>query len=52
MVMSLKDFVAEYPVDRALIEEHKQRMLDEVHKQRMLDEVQAYALDEAHTGER
>ena len=43
MSMSPKDFVAEHPMDRALVEEHKQRMLDKV---------QAYALDEAHTGER
>lgn len=30
MAMSLKDFLDEHPVDRARVEEHKERMLAEV----------------------
>ncbi|WP_245566839.1 helix-turn-helix transcriptional regulator [Jonesia quinghaiensis] len=33
--MSLKDFVSEHPVDRALVEEHKERMRGEVRAYRL-----------------
>ena len=35
MAMSLKDFVAEHPVDRERVEAHKQRMLAEVRAYRL-----------------
>lgn len=35
MAMSMKDFLAEYPVDRAKVDQHKERMLSEVRAHRL-----------------
>ncbi|MGP9614507.1 helix-turn-helix transcriptional regulator [Brachybacterium sp. AOP42-B2-9] len=35
MAMTLNDFLAEHPVDRARVEEHKQRLLAEVRAYRL-----------------
>ena len=38
MTMTLKDFVAEHPVDRERVEAHKERMLAEVRAYRLREE--------------
>jgi len=52
MAMSLKDFVAEHPVDRELVDAHKERMLAEVRAYRLRELREAAGLTQAQLAER
>ncbi|UOQ58762.1 helix-turn-helix transcriptional regulator [Leucobacter allii] len=50
--MSLKDFIAEHPVDRELVDAHKERMLAEVRAYRLRELREAAGLTQAQLAER
>ena len=52
MAVSLEDFLAEHPVDRAKVEEHKQRMLAEVRAYRLREVREAAGLTQAEVAAR
>ncbi|GAC81417.1 Helix-turn-helix [Gordonia malaquae] len=52
MAMSLKDFLDEHPVDRARVEEHKERMLAEVRAYRLRELREQAGLTQAQLAER
>ncbi len=52
MVMSVKDFVAEHPVDRGRAEAHKERMLAEVRAYRLRELREEAGLTQAQLAER
>lgn len=52
MAVSLEDFLAEHPVDRATVEEHKQRMLAEVRAYRLRELREAAGLTQAEVAAR
>ena len=52
MVMSLKEFVAEHPVDRELVNAHKERMLAEVRAYRLRELREQAGLIQAQLAER
>lgn len=52
MVTSLKDFVAEHPVDRELVDAHKERMLAEVRAYRLRELREGAGLTQAQLAER
>lgn len=52
MVTSLKDFLTEHPVDRELVEAHKERMLAEVRAYRLRELREEAGLTQAQLAER
>lgn len=52
MAMSLEDFVAEHPVDRARVDAHKERMLAEVRAYRLRELREQAGLTQAQLAER
>ena len=52
MVMSLKEFAAEHPVDRELVNAHKERMLAEVRAYRLRELREQAGLIQAQLAER
>jgi len=52
VAVSLEDFLAEHPVDRAKVEEHKQRMLAEVRAYRLRELREAAGLTQAEVAAR
>lgn len=52
MAMSLKDFVAEHPVDRQRVDAHKERMLAEVRAYRLRELREEAGLTQAQLAER
>ncbi len=52
MAVSMEDFLAEHPVDRATVEEHKQRMLAEVRAYRLRELREAAGLTQAEVAAR
>lgn len=52
MALSLKDFVAEHPVDRERVEAHKQRMLAEARAYRLRELRESAGLTQAQLAER
>lgn len=52
MAKSLKDFVAEHPVDRSRVEAHKQRMLAEVRAYHLRELREQAGLTQAQLAER
>ena len=52
MAMSLKDFVAEHPVNRERVDEHKERMLAEVRAYRLRELREEAGLTQAQLAER
>lgn len=52
MAMSLKDFIAEHPVDRERVDAHKERMLAEVRAYRLRELREAAGLTQAQLAER
>lgn len=52
MAMTLKDFLDEHPVDRARVEEHKERMLAEVRAYRLRELREQAGLTQAQLAER
>lgn len=52
MAMSLKDFVAEYPVDRDRVDAHKERMLAEVRAYRLRELREKAGLTQAQLAQR
>lgn len=52
MAMSLKDFVAEHPVDRERVEAHKERMLAEIRAYRLRELREQAGLTQTQLAER
>lgn len=52
MAMSLKDFVAEHPVDQERVDAHKERMLAEVRAYRLRELREAAGLTQVQLAER
>lgn len=52
MAKSLKDFIAEHPVDRSRVEAHKERMLAEVRAYRLRELREQAGLTQAQVAER
>lgn len=52
MAMSLKDFIAEHPVDRGRVDTHKERMLAEVRAYRLRELREQAGLTQAQLAER
>ncbi|WP_182347805.1 helix-turn-helix transcriptional regulator [Tomitella gaofuii] len=52
MAMTLKDFVAQHPVDRERVDEHKERMLAEVRAYRLRELREQAGLTQAQLAER
>lgn len=52
MAMSLKDFIAEHPVDRDRVDAHKERMLAEVRAYRLRELREQAGLTQAQLAER
>ncbi|NLE96531.1 MAG: helix-turn-helix domain-containing protein [Propionibacterium sp.] len=52
MAMTLRDFVAEHPVDRERVEAHKERMLAEVRAYRLRELREQAGLTQAQLAER
>lgn len=52
MAKTLKDFVAEHPVDRERVEEHKERMLSEVRAYRLRELRSQAGLTQAQLAQR
>ncbi|GAB97614.1 DNA-binding XRE family transcriptional regulator [Kineosphaera limosa] len=52
MIKNLDDFLAEHPVDRELVEEHKQRMLAEMRAYRLRELREEAGLTQAQLAQR